>query len=111
MESQLLELIKRYCPAKGCPLTGEYIDSLREVVRLQMPSVYNYLECHPIDIAIFTSLGQRWATSEKRAEKDRYIENIMHEKYPNGFEEHRTMFRIERSIEILKLFKTHLEKF
>lgn len=111
MESQLLELIKRHCPPKGCPLTGQYIDSLREVVRLQLPSVYNTLAYCAIDISILTSLGQRWTTSEKRAGGDRYIENIMHEKYPNGFEEHRAMPGVERSIEVLKLFKRCFETF
>ncbi|CAF4863872.1 unnamed protein product [Rotaria socialis] len=39
MESQLLDLIKRHCPEKRCPLASSSIHWDREVARLRMPSV------------------------------------------------------------------------
>jgi oligoribonuclease (3'-5' exoribonuclease) len=114
MESQLLELIKRHCPENSCPLAGDSIHSDREVLRLRMPSVYNYLSSRVIDISSFYGMVERWSTSEKWAEKERYIENIMQEKYrsnPNGRAIRRAMCDIERTIEILKLFKTCLATF
>ncbi len=109
MESQLLELIKRHCPEKSCPLAGSSIHWDREVVRLRMPTVYNYLHYRIIDVSSFNGMVERWSTPEKWVEKEKYVENIMQEKYrsnPNGNEAHRAMYDIERSIEILKLFKT-----
>ncbi len=114
MESQLLELIKRHCPEKGCPLAGSSIHCDREVVRLRMPSVYNYLHYRIIDVSSFYGMIERWSTPEKWTEKERYIENIMQEKYrnnPNGSKAHRAMYDIERSMETLKLFKTCLTIF
>lgn len=111
MESQLLGLIKRHCPPKICPLAGDSIHWFRDVIRLRMPSVYDYVSVHVIDDRSFSEVVRRWSTNEKRTEKERYIENIMHEKYPNGREEHRAMFSVETSIEIMKLTKTCLANF
>jgi len=109
MESQLLELIKRHCPEKSCPLAGSSIHVDREVVRLRMPTVYNYLSYRIIDVSSFYGMVERWSTPETWTKKERYIENIMKEKYQsnsNGCEAHRVMYDIERSMEMLKLFTT-----
>ncbi len=114
MESQLLELIKRHCPAKSCPLAGSSIHWDREVVRLRMPSVYNHLHYRIIDVSSFNAMVERWSKPEKWAEKEKYVENLMQEKYrsnSDGSEAHRAMYDVERSIEILKLFKTCLAAF
>ncbi len=114
MESQLLELIKRYCPEKCCPLAGSWISVDREVLRLRMPSVYSYLSFRIIDTIGFYEMVKRWSTAEKWAEKERDVENVMHEKCqsnPNGRGPHRALDNIERSIETLKLFKTCLATF
>jgi oligoribonuclease (3'-5' exoribonuclease) len=70
MESQLLELIKRHCPEKSCPLAGSSIYVDREVVRLRMPSVYNYLHYRIVDVSSFNGMVERWSTPEKWAEKE-----------------------------------------
>ena len=114
MESQLLELIKRHCPEKSCPLAGSSIHADREVVRLRMPTVSSYLHYRIIDVSSFYGMVERWSTSERWTEKERYLENIMQEKYQsngNRGEAHRAMYDIERSMEMLKLFKPCFETF
>ncbi|CAF2033399.1 unnamed protein product [Rotaria magnacalcarata] len=65
MESQLLDVIKRHCPEKSCPLTSSSIHWDREVVRLRMQSIFNHLHYRIIDVSSFYEMIQRWSTSEK----------------------------------------------
>jgi hypothetical protein len=50
-------------------------------------------------------------TTRKTSRKEKYVENIMKNKYPNGREAHRAMYSIEEAIELLKLFKSYLATF
>lgn len=103
MEEQLLALLKRRCPSKGCPLAGSSIHWDREVVRLRMPSVYDYLHYRIIDVSSFAGMAERWTSLEKWIQHEKQIEKAMQEKHTGGV--HRAMWDIERSIEMLKLFK------
>lgn len=114
MDSQLLELIKRHCPEKACPLAGSSIHVGREVLRLRIPTVYNHLHLRIIDVSSLLGMIERWSTSSRWAETEKHVDDIMHEKHrniPNRGEVHRAMYDIERSIEILKLFKPCLATF
>ncbi|CAF1273637.1 unnamed protein product [Adineta steineri] len=114
MEVQLLELLKRHCPEKGCPLAGSSIHWDRAVIRLQLPSVYEYLHYRIIDVSSFFGVVERWIPSERWVEKEKYLDRIMQEKYTDNNREggvHRAMYDVERSIEILKLFKPCLNTF
>lgn len=99
MEEELLELIKRYCPEKSCPLAGSSIHVDREVIKIEMPSVYEYLHYRLIDVSSFQEMMKRWApiTSSK------FIRHIA----TNGKENvsHRAMDDIEWSIELMKMFR------
>ncbi|CAF0766337.1 unnamed protein product [Adineta steineri] len=115
MEVQLLELLKRHCPEKGCPLAGSSIHWDREVIRVQLPSVYEYLHYRIIDVSSFFGVVERWIPSERWVEKEKYLDRIMQEKYTGDNNKeggaHRAMYDVERSIEILKLFKPCLNTF
>ena len=79
-----------------------------------MPSVFNYLHHRIIDVTTFHAMIQRWSAPEKWAEKNKYIDDIIHERYPrlpDGNEIHRAMYGVETGMEILKLFKTCFETF
>jgi oligoribonuclease len=114
MERQLLELLKRHCPEKGCPLAGSSIHVDREVVRLRLPSIYEYLHYRIIDVSSFFGMAERWLSPERWIEKEKQLDKIMQEKYSTNDKEggaHRAMYDVERSIEILKLFKPCLVTF
>lgn len=112
MENGLLELLKKHCPEKSCPLAGSSIHVDREVVRLRMPSVFNHLHYRIIDVSSFYEVVQRWLTPERWIEQERYIENVMNEKYRNNAgKTHRAIYDVERSIELLKLFKPCIAMF
>lgn len=114
MESELLELIKRHCSIKRCPLAGRLSHLRREIVRSQMPSVYDYLHYRIIDLTTFHAMVERWSPPETWVEKGKYLDNIMQAKYrsnPNGNEAHRAMYNVERGIEMLKLFKPYFATF
>ena len=103
MEEQLLALLKRRCPSKGCPLAGSSIHWDREVVRLRMPSVYDHLHHRIIDVSSFTGVAERWISLDRWIEQEKQLDKVMQEKNTGGA--HRAMYDIERSIEVLKLFK------
>ncbi|CAF0976606.1 unnamed protein product [Rotaria sp. Silwood1] len=99
MEQELLDLIKRHCPEKACPLAGSSIHIDREVMKTQMPTVYNYLHYRVIDVSSFREMMKRWAPSTA----SRFVREIA----ANGKCEvtHRAMDDIEWSIELMKMFR------
>lgn len=114
MDSQLLELMKRHCPEKACPLAGSSIHVYREILRLRIPAVYNHLNHRIIDLSSLLGMVARWSTSSRWAETERHVDDIMggkHRNIPNRGEAYRAVYDIERSIEILKLFKPCLATF
>jgi oligoribonuclease len=96
MEDELLELLKRHCPEKACPLAGSSIHVDKEVLKVEMPTVDNYLHYRVIDVSSFREITKRWApkTGSKFARQ-------------LGQEEvnHRAMDDIEWSIAMMKLYK------
>ena len=114
MECQLLELIKRHCPEKSCPLAGSSIHWDREVVRLRMPSIFNYLHYRIIDVSSLIGMVERWSSPEKWTQMEKYVDSVMQQKYqdnPGGSEVHRAMYDIERSMALLGMFKTLFANF
>ncbi|CAF0910802.1 unnamed protein product, partial [Didymodactylos carnosus] len=101
MEEEILELLKRHCPRKGCPLAGSSIHCDREVIKLRMPQVYEYMHYRIIDVSSFMGVMGRWS-SEKMVELEKELE--MKTKSLDG-KLHRAMHDVQRSIEILKLFR------
>ena len=99
VEIELLELIKRHCPEKACPLAGSSIHVDKEVIKVQMPSVYEYLHYRLIDVSSFREMMKRWAPSTA----SKFARQLV-----SGGREivnHRAMDDIEWSIAMMRLFK------
>ncbi|CAF2786733.1 unnamed protein product [Rotaria sp. Silwood2] len=99
MEQELLDLLKRHCPEKACPLAGSSIHVDREVMKTQMPTVLSYLHYRVIDVSSFNEMMKRWAP----ATASRFVKEIA----ANGRVEvsHRAMDDIEWSIELMQMFR------
>ncbi|CAF1079311.1 unnamed protein product [Rotaria sordida] len=99
MEQELLDLLKRHCPEKACPLAGSSIHIDREVMKTQMPTVHSYLHYRVIDVSSFREMMKRWAPSTA----SKFVREIA----ANGkvAVSHRAMDDIEWSIELMKMFR------
>ncbi|CAF1342081.1 unnamed protein product [Didymodactylos carnosus] len=98
MESELLQIIEHHCPKKCCPLAGSSIHTDREVIKLRMPTVYDYLHHRIIDVSSISGVMQRWSPT-----KWFQMKNTLNKTSVSL--NHRAMNDIERSVEILKLIK------
>ncbi|CAF1077214.1 unnamed protein product [Rotaria sordida] len=99
MEQELLDVLKRHCPEKACPLAGSSIHIDREVMKTQMPTVHSYLHYRVIDVSSFREMMKRWAPSTA----SKFVREIA----ANGkvTVSHRAMDDIEWSIELMKMFR------
>lgn len=105
MEEQVLALLKRHCPNKGCPLAGSSIHWDREVLRTQMPSVYDYLHYQIIDVSSIWGVAQRWCSSDRYVQIEKQVDELMKQKYSGEGkigQVHRAMYDTERSMELLR---------
>ena len=108
MEEQVLALLKRHCPNKGCPLAGSSIHWDREVLRTQMPSVYDYLHYQIIDVSSIYGVAQRWTSSDRWVQVEKQVDEVMKQKYSGDGQidqVHRAIYDTERSMELLRAFK------
>ncbi len=99
MEDELLDLLKFHCPEKACPLAGSSIHVDKEVMKVQMPTVHNYLHYRVIDVTSFQEIIKRWAP-QTGSKFTRKIASDGRQTIT-----HRAMDDIEWSIEMMKLFK------
>ncbi|CAF0767591.1 unnamed protein product [Adineta steineri] len=99
MEKELLDLLKCHCPEKACPLAGSSIHVDKEVLKVEMPIVHDYLHYRVIDVSSFYEMIKRWAP-ETGSKFSKQIAS-------NGRDtvNHRAMNDIEWSIEMMKLFR------
>ena len=56
MEEELLEFLKRHCTEKASPLAGSSIHVDKEVLKVEMPDVHNYLHYRVIDVSSFREI-------------------------------------------------------
>lgn len=104
VEHELLNLLKRHCPEKMCPLAGSSIHTDKEVLKRCMPEVHNYLHYRIIDVSSFQAIMRRWTP---------WIESkIKKQLATNGQQivKHRAMDDIEWSIAFMTMLRPHLEK-
>lgn len=104
----MLEMIVRHCKKGCCPLAGSSIHWDREVVRLRLPTVYEYLHHRIVDVSSFTGMMIRWCNSETWIKTQKQINQIMEQKYTDTTAQkylHRAVYDTESSIEYLRVFK------
>ena len=92
-ESDLLTLLKRHCLEKRSPLAGFSVHCDREVLKHQMPAVYNFMSHQVLDVSTVLSLARRWTPLKLAG---------MPTAEAAG---HRAMNDVERSIEVLNFLK------
>ncbi|CAF1593294.1 unnamed protein product [Rotaria sp. Silwood1] len=104
VEEELLDKLQRHCPAKMCPLAGSSIHIDKQVLKLQMPKVHDYLHYRIIDVSSFQAVMRRWAPwIEMKIKK-----NLA--KHGQETVNHRAMDDIEWSISFMKEFRAFLTK-
>ncbi|CAF3151772.1 unnamed protein product [Rotaria sp. Silwood2] len=104
VEDELLTKLKLYCPEKMCPLAGSSIHIDKQVLKLQMPKVHDYLHYRIIDVSSFQAIMRRWAP---------WIEGKIKKQLARNGQDtvnHRAMDDIEWSISFMKEFRVFLAK-
>lgn len=88
--AEVFAFVKEYCPEKCCPLGGFSVHCDREVLKREIPAVYNYLSHQIVDVSTILQLASRWQPAKL----------IGKPKAPEG--NHRAMVDVVHSIETLK---------
>lgn len=98
-EGQVLEFLQDYLVPNTAPLCGNSIHMDRHFLRMQMPSVENYLFYRCIDVSTIKELARRWAPEIYEEAKLR-----------KGESAHRAKDDILASIEELKFYRQNFLK-
>lgn len=59
-ETQMLEMVKRHCPEGACPLVGYSVQCDREILKMEMPRLYQHLSHQILDISGFFRMVRLW---------------------------------------------------
>ena len=97
---QLLALLRKHCVEKACPIAGNSIQCDREVLKLEMPEIYDFLNHRIVDVSSFTGIMERWLPDALAAWK----EDQAHSANYN----HRAMNDVESSIQTMHWVRRHL---
>lgn len=98
-EAQVLAFLKEYMIEKSSPLCGNTIHTDRYFLRMQMPSIDNYLFYRCIDVSAVKELARRWAPEVYEEAKRR-----------KGVNPHRARGDILNSIEELRFYHDNFLK-
>lgn len=104
VESELLTMLKKYCPRGKCPLAGSSIQTDKAALKRCMPKVNEYLHYRIIDVTSFQGILKRWTP---------WIETRIKGSMNQSKQEqvaHRAMNDIEWSIEYMRMFRGFLPK-
>lgn len=97
VEDAMLSLVRKHCPENGCPLVGYSVQCDREVLMVEMPRFYNYLNHQIVDLSSFLRMGGIWLPEKMKARQSRQS------KY-----NHRALNDVEDSIESLAWIRENL---
>lgn len=71
VEDAMLALVRKHCPEHGCPLVGYSVQCDREVLMLEMPRFYAYLNHQIVDLSSFLRMGGIWLPEKMKARQGR----------------------------------------
>lgn len=98
-EQQVLEFVQKHVAKQSSPLCGNSIHTDRHFLRVQMPTLEDYLFYRCIDVSTLKELAKRWAP-EVYAEAERRKANKVH----------RAKNDILQSIDELRFYRKELFK-
>jgi oligoribonuclease len=98
-EQQMLEFVQKHVAKQSSPLCGNSIHTDRHFLRIQMPTLEDYLFYRCIDVSTLKELAKRWAP-EVYAEAERRKANKVH----------RAKNDILQSIDELRFYRKELFK-
>jgi len=93
---EVLEYVQGYCPEKCCSLAGFSVHGDREVLKKEIPELYNYMSHQIIDVSTIMNLSGKWKPDVLIGKPDQQGGS------------HRAMSDVVHSIETLKYFKAKL---
>ncbi|XP_062711784.1 oligoribonuclease, mitochondrial-like [Aedes albopictus] len=91
-EQLVLDVVKKYCPEKACPLAGCTVHMDRMFLWRYMPRLLEYLHFRTVDITTVKELCKRWNIKVFRA-------------CPRNKDAHRALDDVEESIQHMRYFK------
>ncbi|CAK0901520.1 unnamed protein product, partial [Prorocentrum cordatum] len=97
VEEAALNLIRKHCPKGACPLVGYSVQCDREVLKAEMPQVYQHLSHRIVDVSSFFHMARHWVPERMRQWEGRVS------RY-----NHRALNDVEDSVEALRFVRQHL---
>lgn len=93
----MLSLIRRHCEPGACPLVGFSVQCDREVLKVEMPSLYRHVNHQIVDISGFFEMARLWQPELLQAWKEK-----------TSRYNHRAMNDAEESLEALRWLRDNL---
>jgi oligoribonuclease len=93
---EVLEFVQGHCPEKACSLAGFSVHGDREILKKEIPALYNYMSHQIIDVSTIMNLSGKWKPAALIGKPDQQKGN------------HRAMYDVVHSIETLKHLKQQL---
>ena len=100
VSQEIMRLLQKHCMEKSCPIAGNSIQCDREVLMLEMPEVYHFLNHRIIDVSSFTGAMERWLPQS--------LEAFMADQKHNAEYNHRAVNDVESSIQAMRWIRQHL---
>eukprot|EP00658_Telonema_sp_P-2_P044933 TRINITY_DN3283_c0_g1_i2.p1 TRINITY_DN3283_c0_g1~~TRINITY_DN3283_c0_g1_i2.p1 ORF type:complete len:330 (-),score=87.57 TRINITY_DN3283_c0_g1_i2:220-1209(-) len=98
MKRELMDLVKLHCPQpKSCPLAGSSVHCDRDVLKNQVPELYEHASHQVIDVSTFLSVMRRWTPAKLQELNKSEIGG-----------NHRAMSDIESSLSTLKYIRENV---
>ncbi|XP_058461742.1 oligoribonuclease [Malaya genurostris] len=94
-EQTVLELVRKHCPEKACPLAGNSVYMDRMFLNRYMPRLNEFLHYRVVDVSSIKELCKRW-------------NGAIFSRVPSKQLSHRALEDIQESIEELKYYKQHM---
>jgi len=99
-QAEILELVKQHCPEQACPIAGNSIQCDKEVLKVHMPDVYDFLSHQILDVSTVVGFMSRWLP-EKEAEWR--MDQQSHASY-----DHRALHDTESSIQSMRWARSNV---
>ena len=101
----MLRLMRKHCVEHACPIAGNSVQCDREVLMLEMPQVYSFLNHRIIDVSSFTGLMERWLPNSLTAWK---LDAAAEAAAGGAIYNHRAINDIESSISTMRWVRSNM---
>jgi oligoribonuclease len=104
-EESMLRLMRKHCVEHACPIAGNSIQCDREVLMLEMPKLFSFLNHRIIDVSSFIGMMERWLPDSVTAWKEYAAEEA---RSGGAKYDHRAVNDTESSISTMRWVRSNM---